>query len=201
MILGYSKLMFLLISVCVGGAFADTDDAFDPGLDLNADGKRDIFYEKGDDGYYFELLDTNFDGKVDESNKYDGTNRIVSSRLDQNNDGYLETGIIYKNGSVIKSTVDADYDFKVDMVFYYEAGHVICGVKFYSAATASDKNQIGRIKFKFGYPIENERLISAQISKDDFDNSVNDDTIQKVFEDLLLSHSRNGTPSLVTNSD
>ena len=64
-------------------------------MDLNSDGTKDVFYEFDDSGY-FELVDRNFDGRVDESIRYDKDNIILSSKIDEDFDGYLETKIYYK---------------------------------------------------------------------------------------------------------
>ena len=56
--------------------------------DLNGDGKQDVFYQYEENGY-FELTDTNFDGKIDISVFYDNNDKIVSSRQDDDFDGYF----------------------------------------------------------------------------------------------------------------
>ncbi|PCJ24463.1 MAG: hypothetical protein COA96_09455 [SAR86 cluster bacterium] len=137
-------------------------------LDQNDDGVEDIIYEfEGD--FYYELVDRNFDGEVDESHKYGLDDRIVSSKVDSNLDGYLETSISYEYGSVSKVNVDRVRDGLVDISFIYAEGEVVSAEKYYHQ-TEVEAARIGKIAFEFGYPISNEVIGTTEISSLEFSN-------------------------------
>lgn len=137
--------------------------------DLNGDGKQDVFYQYEENGY-FELTDTNFDGKIDISVFYDNNDKIVSSRQDDDFDGYLETAILYRDGVAKLSWVDLDGDELADIVFSYEEGILKKGERYYESVEA----EIGLVKFEYGYP-SLEIKKKAGVSKKQFHASRVDD--------------------------
>lgn len=146
-----NKKLILITSIffITGCFFEDntvshTDDI----MDLNSDGKKDVFYEYDNSGYN-ELVDRNFDERIDESHRYDKKNKLISSKIDANFDGYLETRIIYKYESIEKIAVDIDRDNLYEIFYFYESGTLKNAIKYHPD---DGRNQIGKINFKFGYP-------------------------------------------------
>lgn len=131
--------------------------------DLNGDGIIDITYEKDDSGY-FEFVDRNFDGKIDESHYYDRSDIIIFSKIDDDFDGRLETNVFYKEGSVYRVAVDVDNDGLYEIFYFYNFGTLSESLRFYE----EDGNKIEKVIFKFGYPEKIETLSDSQVSKSDF---------------------------------
>lgn len=136
-------------------------------IDLNGDGIEDITYEYVDDGY-FELIDRNFDGKMDESNKYTLDHYLVSSKADDDFDGFSETQFIVENGFIKFTLVDSDYNQMFDIILYHKNGLIFKGERFYKKLTAEGDTKIGEVKFKYGYPLSNEEIISTKITEKQF---------------------------------
>lgn len=135
-------------------------------LDLNNDGKQDIFYEYGEE-FYYELIDNNFDGKIDQSSKYDKNDILVSSNTDDNFDGYLETTSLFKEGSLKYVLVDRHRSGKTDVVFYYDHGVIVKANRFYLGTDG--KYKIGEVKFEYyGYPIGKENIVSSNATMAEF---------------------------------
>ncbi|PCI79919.1 MAG: hypothetical protein COB20_03745 [SAR86 cluster bacterium] len=155
----------VFVSLMLGSCSKSIQDS--PGfLDQNGDGVEDIIYEfEGD--FYYELVDRNFDGEIDESHKYGLDDRIVSSKVDSNLDGYLETSIFYEFGTVSKVNVDRMRDGQVDISFAYSEGEVIFADKYYHQ-TDEGAARIGRIDFEFGYPVSNEIIMETEVSSAEF---------------------------------
>lgn len=148
-------ILFACILWLTGCSFdKETDSSDDQIMDLNSDGTKDVFYEYDSSGYH-ELVDRNFDGKVDESHRYDGKNKLVSSKIDDDLDGFLETKIIYKYESPEKVAVDTDNDNLYEIFYFYESGTLVNAIKYYQT---DDGNKIGKIDFKFGYPTGEESV-------------------------------------------
>jgi hypothetical protein len=131
-----------------------TDDKF---LDINNDGINDIRYEFTDNGYY-ELTDSNFDGKVDASSFYDSDGRILNSQIDQDYDGILESETLYENGTATKSFTDINLDGKLDILFVYDVGVLVCAEKYY---VNDDGIFVGHFKFNFDYPESREKIMTV----------------------------------------
>lgn len=142
------KFSYLFFFLFVCPVFASSD--FEDFQDLNGDGRQDIFYEYEDDGY-FELIDTNFDGRVDVSFRYSNQDEIVSSKSDENFDGILETTSIYKDGSIFRSWVDLNNDGYGNIFYFFNYGVLTSSERFYKK---SKGDEIGKIKYRFGYPSE-----------------------------------------------
>nr|WP_010132120.1 hypothetical protein [Microbulbifer agarilyticus] len=133
---------------CEEGGSQDFDIAV---LDLNGDGVADISYEESADGY-FEFVDRNFDGRVDVSSFYGTDDKIVSSMLDDNFDGFLETKTWYAHGNPTVSVVDENCDGTVDILFVYENGVVRRSEKYVVTEGSSD-GEIVQFEYEFGYPV------------------------------------------------
>lgn len=133
--------------------------------DLNEDGIDDITYESTIDGYY-EFVDRNFDGKVDESHHYGNDDKIIKSKIDENFDGYLETEIFYEKGSPCFSSVDSNIDELRDIFFLYRSGTLIKGSKYY--IDSEGKQAIRTVEFKFGFPSK-EPVVKTNLSRKQFD--------------------------------
>ena len=77
----------------INSEFKELDEKYPDEIDRNGDGKPDFFIELEDE-FTYELYDRNFDGKVDESWKYNSKDELVSGKVDENLDGILETQYI-----------------------------------------------------------------------------------------------------------
>lgn len=133
-------------------------------LDLNRDGIEDVFYEQTASGYY-EFVDSNFDGKVDESHQFSSDDAIVRSKVDSDFDGLLETTIVYYQGSAYLSAVDANSDGLYDIFFFYNYGTLVKAIRLYTSA--SDSNKVGETMFRFGYPAA-ETLSDTHMTEEEF---------------------------------
>jgi hypothetical protein len=138
----------LLLTGCAGcSPVAEAPD----NLDLNGDGVPDITYELEGSEYY-ELIDRNFDSRVDESHKYGRDDIISSSKVDTDYNGILETNIYYADGSIVKTTTDSDNDGLVDIVSVFEFGEILYSERYYEGSGGAPA-KIGRVDYSFGYPI------------------------------------------------
>jgi len=95
----------------IGSAYNDNNS-----LDLNHDSIKDVLYEYVDNGHY-ELVDRNFDGKIDASYFFDTDYLIVKSREDDDFDNFLESVTFYKYSLGVITTVDSDLDDFTDIIF------------------------------------------------------------------------------------
>ena len=86
--------------------------------DLNEDGSSDISYIDTDNGYY-QLVDRNFDERVDETHHYNKEHNILRSMIDDDFDGYLETELLFDNGYVYQAFVDSDNNGLRDTFYFY----------------------------------------------------------------------------------
>ncbi len=144
-----SKLIVGLLSSLIfhPSIFAEEVDLV---LDMNKDGKQDVFYEYYPEKYY-ELIDRNFDGAVDLSNAYEKTGNIISSRLDDDYDGKMETFIFYEFGLAKVSYVDSPLDGKPDIMYLYK-DDVLMSSEHYSFLENSNQVEVESISYKYGYP-------------------------------------------------
>ena len=133
---------------CASNTFLD--EINDSIYDKNQDGIKDVFYEFLEDGSYFELNDSNYDGKVDQSCKYDANDTIVSCSFDQDFNGFMESKVEYHLGAPFKEGVDINGDGIYEIIFHYESGVLSKGFQFYSKKNG--RNMIGKVSFKFVYP-------------------------------------------------
>lgn len=157
------RLLAIISLLCLSSCSSErqTDDSV---MDLNSDGTTDVFYEYDSSGYY-ELVDRNFDGRVDESHRYDAQNKITSSKIDEDFDGYLETKISYKFESIERIAVDTDGDKLYEIFHFYKSGSLENSIRFYQE---NSDTKIGKISFKFGYPNGGEVIEVVTIDKAEF---------------------------------
>lgn len=119
-------ILFLFLLGCYNSEKPKQDAVFD----LNNDGINDIEVSHNDDGSYYELIDRNFDSKIDESHFYNVDHTIVSSKIDDDLDGVLETQILYKKGSIDMVLSDIDVDGVIDIVQVYKNGSLIFAERY-----------------------------------------------------------------------
>jgi len=134
-------------------------------LDRNKDGKHDFFIESDDD-FVFELIDRNFDGKVDESWKYDDNDNLVSGKVDEDLDGILETQYIQKNYSFDKVLSDTNKNGIFDVYTKLNYGVMVYSEKYYFS---NGKAQIVKINYLYGYPSGPEKIVETTISEKEFE--------------------------------
>lgn len=154
-------LLMLLVSIsCQAKEFAD--DA-DKGLfDKNGDGVQDIFYEYLNDGSYIELVDSDYDGKVDQSCTYDSNDTIAKCMFDQDKDGVKETTVEYLVGNTLREGVDANNDGQYELIFLYELGVLKEAYRYDEKG-----NSIGSVSFEFGYP-SSEKKVKTELTVESF---------------------------------
>lgn len=161
------KCMKFLLVLC--GAFllfgcANSEPSFKLILDENKDGKRDVFFEE-DKKHLYELRDSNFDGKVDQSHAFKKqSGEQVQSSFDQNFDGYMETFMYYRDEKVFFHWVDTDLDGVGELFFFYKNDVLSHSKKYISQ---SGKQQIEVITYKYDYPSKKKRL-DTSYSKQEF---------------------------------
>ncbi len=136
-------------------------------LDKNLDGEQDVFYEYSDDNTYFELNDSNYDGKVDASCKFDSNDTLVNCKHDQDFNGLLETYIEYNLGMAVREGVDLNNNNLYEIVFHYQSGTLTEGFKYIVEKTG--KKMVSKTKFQFGYPVS-ESLLETTLSEAEFSN-------------------------------
>lgn len=133
-------------------------------LDRNGDGQSDLFCrEEGQ--YFYELVDNNFDGSIDESWKYDQDDVLVSGRVDENFDGILETELVYKEFLLHRVFSDTDANGVIDLASEFKTGEVSFSERFYGFPHG---NRIGRVEFSYGYPSGPEELRETKLSEEEF---------------------------------
>ena len=138
-------------------------------LDSNNDGVQDIFYEINDSGYIY-LFDRNFDGKKDESWKYDLKDRLISGASDNNFDGVFETKFIIENGMIIKELIDSDQNGNIDTVTFYKSGISVYSEKYYPVSEAKNLAKIGKVTYEFGEISEPEVFTNTTVTEIEFQN-------------------------------
>ena len=163
-------LLVVVFSLISGGGWADVPLQL-KFLDLNDDGVVDVSYEYDDQGY-FELVDSNFDAKVDQSHRYGKDDRIISSKTDDDFDGFLETSTRYERGAPKVTWVDISGDGLADLVFLYDRGIVFMAKRFYKKVDGGESAQIGVVDFKFGYPLGKEKRKSTKLTGQEFHSSM-----------------------------
>lgn len=134
--------------------------------DLNEDGTDDIGYQDQANGYYYQLIDRNFDRQIDESHYYDINDKIVESRIDDNLDGDLESVFFYDKGSVQLVSIDSNDDGLRDIFGFYESGTLVRGTRYYP--NHDGKPAIGTILYETGYPSE-ELVLDTELSQQEFE--------------------------------
>lgn len=133
--------------------------------DLNEDGIQDISFYSYRQGLNLELVDRNFDKKVDENHYYNKIDKRLGSNMDSDFDGYFETLIEYKNSSNNIVAMDSNSDKIYDIFHFYEFGHRVKSLKYYH--DYEGKPAIGTVTYKFEYPSK-ELIEKTQLSQEQF---------------------------------
>ena len=164
-------LNILFIMLVVGGCSqsGENSDNYDPSLDLNNDYVMDIEIQS-DNEFIYHLVDRNFDTKIDESIKYDKNYTLISSKVDDNFDGLLETTILFKNGSISMVSIDSNTNGIYDIFGFHKNGVLVYSERYYEGRTNSPP-RIGKIKFEFHYPVSKEVSQKTHLSEAEFSNS------------------------------
>lgn len=136
-------------------------------IDRNGDGTPDLFIEL-DGEFLYELVDRNFDGVVDESWKYNSKDVLISGKVDENLDGYLETKYLSKDLSFHKILSDTDKNGVFDVYTNLIHGVVTYSEKYYKSNKGP---HIGKVDYLYGHPTGPETLIPTLISEKDFERS------------------------------
>lgn len=168
-----------LLNGCEGTAEPDSL------LDLNKDGVQDVFYEFEEEGY-FELIDSNFDGVVDESSFYDYEENLIVSRLDENNDGYVETKILFLHSIPLIALIDFDSDSIADAILEYQDGNLVSGRRFISSAKDGQTGYEQKVLFQLNYPVEVSDDANATVNLDEFRESLLERVQENFFEEDLF---------------
>ena len=143
-------------------------------LDLNGDGVVDVWYQYDADllpGYY-ELVDRDFDGRVDESSFFSGEHTLLYSRSDDNGDTYMDTITAYKHGTASGRWVDSDRNGVIDIAFEYVFGKLRSATRYYPRQDRMDKPQVGITQFFYEYP-KAETRYNVDFSEEEFEQRYN----------------------------
>ena len=105
------------------------DGTIEQQVDINADGRSDVFnhYRQLEGGLRllnFKEVDLNWDGRVDVRSWFDDQSQITKEEMDSDFDGRVDWVDHYQGGKRVLSEVDTDYDGAFDLFKIYEAGHV-----------------------------------------------------------------------------
>jgi hypothetical protein len=123
--------------------------------DLNRDSKIDARFEYDDTGYY-QLTDRNFDGRMDESTRYDLDHIVVSGSGDDNFDGIFETSVEYLNGFLSRVLVDTNNNKLIDLVHIYKDGLIVSSERFVLKRASDASPTLIKIHYNFGFPISED---------------------------------------------
>jgi len=137
--------------------------------DLNHDGVRDLFYEESADSY-FQLVDRNFDGRVDERWQYDLEDNLMAGSSDDDFDGTFETKYVSQYGYVIKQFVDTDGNGISDVYYEYKFGVWLYSEKYYPSSSAQGA-RIGKVEFGIDQITDDEIFLNTDISEIEFQNA------------------------------
>lgn len=133
--------------------------------DLNEDGIQDVSFYSYRQGLNLELVDRNFDKKIDEHHYYNKIDKRLGSTIDSDFDGCFETLIEYKNSSINVEAIDSNTDKIYDIFHFYEFGHRVKSLKYYQ--DYEGKPAIGTVTYKFEYPSK-ELIEKTQLSQEQF---------------------------------
>jgi hypothetical protein len=93
-------------------------------VDTNLDGVKDVVRTYNDEGDPVrELVDSNFDGKVDTWMTFAG-GRMVEIKFDRNADGQPDEKRVYLAGRKVRAEFDDNHDGKPDVREIYDDGHL-----------------------------------------------------------------------------
>jgi hypothetical protein len=136
-------------------------------IDLNGDGVGDIFYQYHNDGYE-ELIDRNFDGKVDEISRYNKSHYLLSSKADDDFNGYFETILVYRNSFIYRVFVDSDEDWLIDIYSEFTDSIVSSSERYYKKVDGRGA-RTAKVEYSFGYPKGEKIFDSGVMSPKEFD--------------------------------
>ena len=137
-------------------------------IDLNKDGIEDVKYEYDKTGYY-ELIDRNFDGKVDESLRYSLDDYLLSGSSDDDFDGVFETKLVVEHSQISSVLVDTNNNQTVDLVFRYKHSLVQSAKKY---SIEHGMSVVTRTSYEFGYPVSQKIVESSSMTELEFQHSV-----------------------------
>jgi antitoxin component YwqK of YwqJK toxin-antitoxin module len=172
-------LLFFIFSLIALSGCSSEDEGVSLDSDLNGDGVADQFFEY-DGRFSYTLVDSNFDGSIDQSHKYNDSDEIVASFYDDDFDGFLETYSLYNNGNPAFHFVDVDLDGVGELFFFYENGVLTRAVEYVEGG------RIKSVKFKFGFPVT-ENIIKVGSTEYQYFREVMD----KYWGDFNWSQLRN----------
>lgn len=135
--------------------------------DLNQDGVRDVFYEDKSE-FYFQLIDRNFDGEIDERWKYDLEDKLLAGWTDDNFDGVFETRFVIQDGLIHKQLVDSDQNGFFDICHNLKFGVWEYTEKYYAASGTNIGARIGIVKFDLDQITGIELFSKTKISEIEF---------------------------------
>jgi hypothetical protein len=94
-------------------------------LDLNHDGRKDIYRFYNDEGRPLrELTDSNFDGTID-STAFFEDGRLAREEIDRNQDGTQDETRHFIRGKLLRVERDDNYDSKTDVWEHWEDGRLL----------------------------------------------------------------------------
>jgi len=146
---------------------SELEEKYPDKIDRNGDGQPDLFIELDGD-FSYELYDRDFDGKVDESWKYDSNDELVSGKVDENLDGILETQYISKDYSLDKVFSDTNGNGIFDVYTKLDRGVMDYSEKYYGS---TQQTRIGKVQYEYGYPTGPEVFSETTISEVEFQES------------------------------
>lgn len=158
-----SVFNFLALTLTIIGCQAQEKNA-ESSVDLNGDEVVDIRFEYDETGYY-QLTDRNFDGKIDESVRYNSDHYLVGGSSDDNFDGIFETTIEYRHSLISKVLVDTNNNQIFDLIHRYKHSLVTSTERY------SDKKgtpRVTQISYKFGYPLSQEETEVPSMTEHQF---------------------------------
>ncbi len=161
------KLLFLTLFLVASECHSEGLE-YETLVDLNGDGIADIKYEYDKTGYY-ELIDRNFDGKVDESLRYSLDHYLLSGTSDDDFDGVFETRLVVENSLISSVLVDTNNNQIVDLVFRYKNSLVQTAEKY---SIEYGTPVVARISYEFGYPVSHEKVEPSSMTELEFQHSV-----------------------------
>ena len=138
-------------------------------VDLNGDGASDIFYEYEIDSLpgYYELVDRNFDGRIDESTYFSEEHVPIYGRADNDYNGLMDTVVEYQHSYVKVKWVDSNFNGTVDTVVEYKHGEIHKARRYRAKGEDQNQARIGTVTFKNMYP-STEKLETTEMSETEF---------------------------------
>ena len=158
-------LLSMLVVACDGPGKTEVTDA--EAVDLNGDGTVDIRFENEADGYY-QLTDRNFDGRVDESIRYDLEHFALSGKSDDDFDGIFETTIEFDNSLISRLLVDTNANQIVDLVHLYQNSLLERSIRYTYNEENDGTSVTATVSYKFGFPRGEVKRSARQMSEMEF---------------------------------